>query len=46
MCARQPKEQDQSSKEEEEEEEEELIVIDRDSEIDIYIDPIDIHQEM
>ena len=44
MCARQPKEQDQSSKEEEEEEE--LIVIDRDSEIDIYIDPIDIHQEM
>jgi hypothetical protein len=30
MCARQPKERDQSSKEEEEEEE--LMVIDRDSE--------------
>ena len=43
MCARQPKERDQSSKEEEEEE---LIAIDRDSEIDIYIDQIDIHQEM
>jgi hypothetical protein len=28
------------------EEEEELIVIDRGSEIDINIDPIDIHQEM
>ena len=48
MCARQPKERDQSSNEEEEEEELIAIdrLIDRDSEIDIYIDQIDIHQEM